>query len=185
MFFFNCLCHYATFCSWCSFFVCTYGDTVKRNTNMLHVAIFTQWFNIIYIYTLDILLHLLFEGLWIFGPYKYNQTKTSGGGWMKTWGSEGPFDVILGFSEGASCAAVLLAAIQGVWEARIWNKEITQQKNTQPLPLACVHLGLCDLCCVIWWAWNILFGIHGFNCAAWKNHNVFRMKTKWLRSHWL
>jgi len=29
--------------------------------------------------------------------------------------SEGPFDVILGFSEGASCAAVLLAAIQGAW----------------------------------------------------------------------
>lgn len=51
--FLNCLCHYAIFCSWFSFFVCTHGGSVNRSTNMLHVAIFIQWFDI-YIYTLDI-----------------------------------------------------------------------------------------------------------------------------------
>lgn len=192
--FLNCLCQYAIFCSWFSFFVCTYGDTVNRSTNMLHVAIFIQWFDNTYIYTLDIQT----PSAKVFGksgPYKHIPKKPRR--WLDVclgmrlkeskgvmpwhgWGSEGPFDVILGFSEGASCAAVLLAAIQGV--SRILEpRNHTTTTKTQALPFAYIHYKGC----VIWLVWKILLGILELNCEAWKKHNVFRMKTKWLRSHWL
>lgn len=116
--FLNCLCQYAIFCSWFSFFVCTYGDTGMRLKESKGV---TPWHG---------------------------------------WGSEGPFDVILGFSEGASCAAVLMAAIQGV--SRIL--EPRNHTTTKQHKLCPSHT------CVIWLVWKILLGIHDLNCEAWKKH---------------
>ena len=69
------------------------------------------------------------------------------------WGSEGPFDVILGFSEGASCAAVLLAAIQGVWEARMDGRNGCMQTGKGLDFVFCC----CDFMCLENIAWNTGF----------------------------
>ena len=137
------------------------------------------------------------EGIWKIRTLQTYTQKTLGGGfgclsrmWLKEskeilpwhgWGSEGPFDVILGFSEGASCAAVLLAAIQGV--SRILEqRNHTTTAKTQPFCPS--HTSIIK---VVWFDW---FGTYCLEYMIWivkhgKNTSVFRMKPKWLRSHWL